>query len=113
MDRNQFQLEFAFFLEPERFGINFSCTETGIFKSQIDFVHKRFFTFTYQYGIDMHRAGQRCFELLALIGSPQLLQQGYSLAVVFFYFKITTNKQNTTCRNCFQYYSILIFLFFN
>ena len=23
----------------------------------------------------MHRAGQRCFELLALIGSPQLLQQ--------------------------------------
>ena len=25
----------------------------------------------------MHRAGQRCFELLALIGSPQLLQQSY------------------------------------
>ena len=27
-----------------------------------------------------HRAGQRCFELLALIGSPQLLQQSYSPA---------------------------------
>ena len=26
----------------------------------------------------MHRAGQRCFELLALIGSPQLLLQSYS-----------------------------------
>ena len=26
----------------------------------------------------MHRAGQRCFELLALIGSPQLLYQSYS-----------------------------------
>ena len=26
----------------------------------------------------MHRAGQRYFELLALIGSPQLLQQSYS-----------------------------------
>ena len=28
----------------------------------------------------MHRAGQRCFELLALIGSPQLLEQSYSPA---------------------------------
>ena len=28
----------------------------------------------------MHRAGQRCFELLALIGSPQLLLQSYSPA---------------------------------
>ena len=25
------------------------------------------------YGFKMHRAGQRCFELLALIGNPQLL----------------------------------------
>ena len=28
----------------------------------------------------VHRAGQRCFELLALIGSPQLLLQSYSPA---------------------------------
>ena len=28
-------------------------------------------------GYNMHRAGQRCFKLLALIGSPQLLQQSY------------------------------------
>ena len=28
----------------------------------------------------MHRAGLRCFELLALIGSPQLLLQIYSPA---------------------------------
>ena len=28
----------------------------------------------------MHRAGQRCFEFLALIGSPQLLLQSYSPA---------------------------------
>ena len=28
----------------------------------------------------MHRAGQRCFELLAPIGSPQLLLQSYSPA---------------------------------
>ena len=44
--RNKFQSEFAFFLEPERFGINFllTGTETGIPKSQINFVHENFFT---------------------------------------------------------------------
>ena len=31
-----------------------------------------------RYGHNMHRAGQRCFEILALIGSPQLLLQSYS-----------------------------------
>ena len=31
----------------------------------------------------MHRAGQRCFELLALIGSPQFLEQSYSPAFFF------------------------------
>ena len=37
--RNKFQPELAFFLEPERFEINFSFarTGTGILKSQIDF----------------------------------------------------------------------------
>ena len=29
--------------------------------------------FIFSIGFQMHRAGQRCFELLALIGSPQLL----------------------------------------
>ena len=33
----------------------------------------------------MHRAGERCFELLALIRSPQLLSQSYSPGVVFFF----------------------------
>ena len=41
--RNKFQLEFAFTLEPERFGINFSFPGTAIPKSQINFVHERFF----------------------------------------------------------------------
>ena len=47
MDRNQEQVpaRICFFLEPERFGINFSFTETrtGIPKTQINFVHERFF----------------------------------------------------------------------
>ena len=30
-----------------------------------------------------HRAGQRCFELLALIGSPQLLQGRQDVAIPF------------------------------
>ena len=33
----------SFFFEPERFGINFFFTVTGIPKSQINFVHERFF----------------------------------------------------------------------
>ena len=32
-----------------------------------------------------HRAGQRCFELLALIGSPQLSFQRYSQLFFFFF----------------------------
>ena len=47
MDRNQEQVPagICLFLEPERFGINFlfAETETGIPKSQIDFVHESFF----------------------------------------------------------------------
>ena len=47
MDRNQEQVPagICLFLEPERFGINFSFsgTGTGIPKSQIKFVHERFF----------------------------------------------------------------------
>ena len=49
MDQNQKQVPAGiclFFLEPERFEINFLLTgrETGILKSQINFVHKSFFT---------------------------------------------------------------------
>ena len=47
MDRNQKQVPagICLFLEAERFGINFSFTGTGtgIPKSQINFVHERFF----------------------------------------------------------------------
>ena len=46
MDRNQEQVPagICLFLEPERFGINFSFTGTGIPKSQINFVNEKFFT---------------------------------------------------------------------
>ena len=47
MNRNQEQVPagISFFLEPERFGINFLviATGTGIPKSQINFVNERFF----------------------------------------------------------------------
>ena len=47
MDRNQEQVSagICLFWEPERFGINFSFTGTGtkIPKSEINFVHERFF----------------------------------------------------------------------
>ena len=39
-NRNKFQPEFAFFLEPERFGTNFSFTGTGVSNSQINFVQE-------------------------------------------------------------------------
>ena len=41
--RDKFQPEFAFFLEPERFGINFLFTGIGteIPKFRINFVHER------------------------------------------------------------------------
>ena len=47
MDRNQEQVPagIRLFLEPERLGINFSFTGKGtrVPKSQINFVHERFF----------------------------------------------------------------------
>ena len=44
MDRNQEQVPagICVFLEPERFGINFLFTGTGIPKAQLNFVHERF-----------------------------------------------------------------------
>ena len=44
MDQEQAPSEIClFFLEPERFGINFLFTGTGIPISEINFVHERFF----------------------------------------------------------------------
>ena len=53
----------------------------------------------------MHRAGQRCFELLALISSPQLLYQSYFSAVVVF---LLQNDDKQTEHNMSQLFSMLI-----
>ena len=52
--RNNFQPEFAFVLEPERFGINFSFTGTGISKCQNNFVHERFLQLIGQFSSSLY-----------------------------------------------------------
>ena len=53
----------------------------------------------------MHRAGQRCFELLTRIGSPQLLEQSYSPAAVFF---LLHKYEKQTEYNMSQLFSMLL-----
>ena len=44
--------------------------------------------------INLHRAGQRCFELLALIGSPQLGRQDIAVMInLLNNDKLTIDKQ--------------------
>ena len=60
MDRNQEQVPagICLFLEPKRFGNNFSFTEagTGTSKSQINFVHERFFQLVAQFSSNLFAA---------------------------------------------------------
>ena len=67
----------------------------------------------------MHRAGQRCFELLALIGSPQLsiyLSGRQDVAVLFHHVNVFGYNSISivmfVCFYCYLSFAVIFFLIY-